>query len=217
MILPQFEYKRARSVADAVALYRKERGKAFYLAGGTDLIPLVKLRLREPKAVIDLKGIEDLKIIASRGGSLSVGANVTLFDLKKDPVIAAHFPALVESLERRPAKRSRCAARWVAISQGTRCLEYTSPLNGGRPGFLFQDGRKGCNVVRGAKACFANYCSDNAPRSSVRGAGEAHRARGERTVKRKAFSPGMRGTFCLGGGRGVEACAHPPQEDKGSL
>jgi len=74
MVLPKFEYKKARSVAEAVTLYKQQKGKARYLAGGTDLIPLIKHRLTTPRTVIDLKGIGELKSIDRRDGWLTVGA-----------------------------------------------------------------------------------------------------------------------------------------------
>lgn len=164
MILPQFEYKKARSVADAVALYKKQKGKARYLAGGTDLIPLIKLRLLTPRAVIDIKGIEDLKAVSSRGGSLSVGAGVTLFDLKNNPLTAGYFPALHESLEATACETLQMRGTLGGnILQDTRCLEHNQSLEWRTArGFCVKTGGRECNVVKGAKMCFANYCSDNA-------------------------------------------------------
>jgi len=220
MILPQFEYRRARSVADAVALYKKEKGKALYLAGGTDLIPLVKLRLQAPKAVIDLKGIEDLRIIASRGGSLSVGANVTLFDLKKDPVIAAHFPVLIESLEATACETLQMRGTLGGnILQGTRCLEYNQSLEWRKArGFCLKTGGRECNVVRGAKTCFANYCSDNAPSLISLGAQLRFTGPGgERTVKLESlFTGDARTPFAMEGGEVLTHILIPLKKTKGA-
>ena len=60
MILPGFEYRKAASVAEAIAFHNDFQGKARYLAGGTDLMPLLKYRLSTPAAVVDLKGIQEL-------------------------------------------------------------------------------------------------------------------------------------------------------------
>ena len=70
MILPKFDYKKAEDMATAIALYETSKGRARYLAGGTDLVPLLKLRLSRPAAIIDLKGIPQLKTISRKGGSL---------------------------------------------------------------------------------------------------------------------------------------------------
>ncbi len=165
MVLPEFEYKKANTVAKAVALYRAARGKAQYLAGGTDLIPLVKLKLSAPKTVIDLKGIEELKAITRSDGWLAIGANVTLFDLKNDPAIKGYFPALYESLDATSCETLQMRGTIGGnILQDTRCLEYNQSLEWRTArGFCFKMGGKECNVVKGAKSCFSNYCSDNAP------------------------------------------------------
>ncbi len=149
MILPKFEYKKAQSVAEAIALYKEQTGKAQYLAGGTDLIPLVKLRLSTPKAVIDLKGIEELKAISRRDGWLAIGANVTLFDLKNDPLIKKYFPALYESLDATSCETLQMRGTIGGnILQDTRCLQYNQSLEWRTArGFCFKMGGKACNVV----------------------------------------------------------------------
>lgn len=165
MVLPKFEYKKAQSVAEAVTLYKQQKGKARYLAGGTDLIPLIKHRLSTPKAVIDLKGIGELKTIDRRDGWLAVGANVTLFDLKNDPVTGTYFPALYESLDATSCETLQMRGTIGGnILQDTRCLEYNQSLEWRTArGFCLRMGGSECNVVKGARTCFANYCSDNAP------------------------------------------------------
>lgn len=165
MVLPKFEYKKAQSVAEAVTLYKQQKGKARYLAGGTDLIPLIKHKLSTPRAVIDLKGISELKRIDQRAGWLAVGANVTLFDLKNDPATGKYFPALYESLDATSCETLQMRGTIGGnILQDTRCLEYNQSLEWRTArGFCLRMGGSECNVVKGARTCFANYCSDNAP------------------------------------------------------
>ena len=67
------DYYRAGSVAEAVGLLEKHDG-AKLLAGGHSLIPLMKLRLAEPTALIDIGQISGLKGIESTGGTLKIGA-----------------------------------------------------------------------------------------------------------------------------------------------
>jgi 4-hydroxybenzoyl-CoA reductase subunit beta len=166
MILPKFEYKKAKSVAEAVALYNSQKGRARYLAGGTDLIPLIKLRLSAPTAVIDLKDIEELKAVSRKNdGWLAVGANVTLFALKNDPVVREYFPALYESLNATSCETLQMRGTIGGnILQDTRCLLYNQSLEWRKAkGFCWKMGGGTCNVVPNAKACFSNYCSDNTP------------------------------------------------------
>ena len=165
MVLSRFEYKKARDVADAIALYKARKGKAVYLAGGTDLIPLMKQKLSMPKAVIDLKGIDELRSVTSKGGYVEIGANVTLFELKNNAVIGDNFPALHESLEATACETLQMRGSIGGnILQDTRCLEHNQSLEWRTArGFCLRSGGKACNVVKGSKICFANYCSDNAP------------------------------------------------------
>ncbi len=220
MILPKFEYKKAQSVAGAIALYKDNKGKAHYLAGGTDLIPLVKHRLSAPAAIIDLKGIDELKAVTRRDGRLAIGANVTLFDLKNDPLVKENFPALYGSLE---ATSCETLQMWGTIGgnilQDTRCLLYNKSLEWRKArGFCFKMGGETCNVVPNARRCFSNYCSDNAPSlitlsAQVRLVGPL----GERTVKlEKIFSGDGRKPFNLLAGEILTEIGIPMKKTKGA-
>ena len=68
MFAPEFDYHRATSVAEAVELLSATDG-AKLIAGGHSLIPLLKLRLARPVALIDIGGINDLKTIAVEHGT----------------------------------------------------------------------------------------------------------------------------------------------------
>jgi 4-hydroxybenzoyl-CoA reductase subunit beta len=164
MILPKFDYKKAEDVASAIALYEGCKGQARYLAGGTDLVPLVKLRLSTPAAIIDLKGIPQLKTISRQGGRLLIGANVTLFELKNHAMVKEYFPALYESLDATSCETLQMRGTIGGnILQNTRCLLYNKSLEWRTArGFCYKMGGETCNVVPNAAACFSNYCSDNA-------------------------------------------------------
>src|SRR5438094_8220915 len=76
MYAPEFDYYRAGSVSEAAGLLRKYPGSKL-LAGGQSLIPMLKLRLAAPAAVIDIGRIRDLKGITAQGGTLRAGALTT--------------------------------------------------------------------------------------------------------------------------------------------
>ena len=61
MIPQEFEYEHPSSVADAIAMLGKHGGEARILAGGHSLVPLMKLRLAAPDALIDIGGIASLR------------------------------------------------------------------------------------------------------------------------------------------------------------
>lgn len=219
MILPQFEYHKAQSVAGAIALYRKYKGKARYCAGGTDLIPLLKQRLSAPAAVIDLKGIDELKTITRRKGVLIIGANVTLFDLKNNSIIREYFPSLYESLDATSCETLQMRGTIGGnILQDTRCIQYNKSLEWRTArGFCFKMGGKACNVVLNAQACFSNYCSDNAQAlitlsAKVRLKGP----KGERTVDlEKIFSGNGKTPFTIIPGEILTAILIPLKKTEG--
>ncbi len=77
MIPVKFDYKRASSVEEAVAMLRDANGDGRLLAGGHSLIPLMKLRLSEPSTLIDVGGIAGLSEIREVDGQIEIGALVT--------------------------------------------------------------------------------------------------------------------------------------------
>jgi len=220
MILPKLEYKKAQNISDAIAFYESTNGQVRYLAGGTDLIPLVKLRLSTPKAIIDLKGIEELKAISRRRGWLAIGANVTLFELKNNLMVREYFPALYKSLDVTSCETLQMRGTIGGnILQDTRCLFYNKSLEWRTArGLCLKMGGEKCNVVPNAKTCFSNYCSDNALSlvalsASVRLVGP----QGERKIKlEKIFSGDGRYPFTLAPGEILAEILIPAQRSKGA-
>jgi xanthine dehydrogenase YagS FAD-binding subunit len=84
-------------------------GEALALAGGTDLLSLMKDGIASPKRLVSLQHANDLKGISFRGDSgLRVGASVTLEELMESMEVREHYPALVQAAEgvRSPQIRS---------------------------------------------------------------------------------------------------------------
>ena len=76
MYAAEFDYHKADSVADALQLLGAHQG-AKLIAGGHSLIPLLKLRLSRPAALVDIGGIDDLKGISVNDGTVHIGALAT--------------------------------------------------------------------------------------------------------------------------------------------
>ena len=108
MYAPDFAYYRAGSVAEVGRLLRKHPG-AKLLAGGHSLIPLLKLRLAAPPALIDIGRLDELKGISVADGQVRIGALTTHAQLASSSELAGHAPALAEaaSLIGDPAVRNR--------------------------------------------------------------------------------------------------------------
>jgi carbon-monoxide dehydrogenase medium subunit len=96
MYAPDFAYYRAGSVAEAGALLQQHPG-AKLLAGGHSLIPLLKLRLATPAALIDIGRIAELRGISVADGRVRIGALTTHAALAASSELGEHCPALAQA------------------------------------------------------------------------------------------------------------------------
>ncbi|HLB39382.1 MAG TPA: xanthine dehydrogenase family protein subunit M [Actinomycetota bacterium] len=94
MLPSRFEYHRASSIEEALALLDRYGEDAKLLAGGQSLIPLLKLRFAAPEHLIDLNPIADLGAISERDGVLRIGALTRHNDLIRSAVIARGYPVI---------------------------------------------------------------------------------------------------------------------------
>ena len=108
MYASEFDYFRAGTVAEASDLLRKNPG-AKLLAGGHSLIPLLKLRLASPPALIDIGRVAELRGITVKDGTIRIGALTTHAELAASALLREHCPALAEAakLIGDPAVRNR--------------------------------------------------------------------------------------------------------------
>ena len=97
MIPTSFDYRRAGSVDEALALLREGGEDAKLLAGGHSLIPIMKQRLAEPSLLIDIGGIAELQGISCDGSEISIGAGTTHADLADSDLLASHAPVVAET------------------------------------------------------------------------------------------------------------------------
>jgi carbon-monoxide dehydrogenase medium subunit len=108
MFAADFDYYRAGSVAEAGQLLAQHPG-AKVLAGGHSLIPLLKLRLAAPGAVIDIGRIAELRGISNSGDTLRIGALTTHAEIASSADVRQHAAALAEAAGQigDPAVRNR--------------------------------------------------------------------------------------------------------------
>src|SRR2546423_12400189 len=86
------EYERASSVAHALSLLARYGPESRILAGGHSLIPMMKLRLAQPLALIDINDVGELGRISVEEHMLCIGALVRHADLLASAVAGEHFP-----------------------------------------------------------------------------------------------------------------------------
>ncbi len=97
MIPTSFEYRRAGSIDEALALLRDGGDEAKLLAGGHSLIPIMKQRLAEPGLLIDIGGIAELQGISCDGKEISIGAGTTHSELASSDLLAAYAPIVADT------------------------------------------------------------------------------------------------------------------------
>ncbi|RJE89093.1 FAD binding domain-containing protein [Paracoccus onubensis] len=158
-----FEYTRAETL-DAAMSAATEDGAI--LAGGTNLLDLMKIGVVNPTRLIDITRLP-LHDIEEHDGGLRIGAMVRNADLARHPVILSRFPAVAEALLSGASAQLRNAASTGGnIMQQTRCSYFQDPLspcNRREPG-------SGCAAIGGetrnhavlgwTEACIATHPSD---------------------------------------------------------
>jgi len=103
-----FDYQRAGSVAEAVAIYHHAED-ARYLAGGQSLIAALNFRLDAPGLLIDISRIASLRGIERLGDTIRIGAMTRHVEVMHDPLVATHLPLLRDAVASvaHPAIRNR--------------------------------------------------------------------------------------------------------------
>jgi xanthine dehydrogenase YagS FAD-binding subunit len=95
--MQSFEYANPSSVQEAVALLGAQWGQADVLAGGTDLLSLMKEHLHTPKRVVNIKNIKELEGIQKTGAGLRIGALATMDELAKNADVKSAYKSLSDA------------------------------------------------------------------------------------------------------------------------
>jgi len=158
-----FDYVRPAGLAQALAA-GAEAGSA-YLAGGTDLMPLWKVRAQTPLRVVDISRLPLAEIAA--GASLRLGALAHLSDVAGDADVASRWPLIAEAIAASASGQVRnMATVGGALLQRTRCAYFRGdalPCNKRQPGSGCgaRDGENRGHAIFGASAaCVATHPSD---------------------------------------------------------
>ena len=97
MISTQFDYQRATSVEDALSKLKEAGGDAKFIAGGHSLIPLMKLRLSEPRLLIDIARIPGLAGIRESGGRIEIGSGTVHHEVATSKLLEEQCPVLTDA------------------------------------------------------------------------------------------------------------------------
>jgi xanthine dehydrogenase YagS FAD-binding subunit len=163
-----FTYERARSPAEAAAAAARNPSAKF-IAGGTNLLDLMKLQIETPAHLIDVNGLALDKIEATEEGGLRIGALVRNTDLAADARVRRDYALLSRALLAGASGQLRNKATTAGnLLQRTRCpyfYDTNQPCNKRQPG-------SGCAAIGGfsrqlavigaSDACIATHPSDMA-------------------------------------------------------
>ncbi len=164
--MKSFTYERAKSPAEAAAAASRIQGAKF-IAGGTNLLDLMKLEIETPTHLIDVNGLALDKIETTPEGGLRIGALVRNTDLAADERVRRDYGLLSRALLAGASGQLRNKATTAGnLLQRTRCpyfYDTNQPCNKRRPG-------SGCAAIGGfsrqhavigaSEACIATHPSD---------------------------------------------------------
>jgi xanthine dehydrogenase YagS FAD-binding subunit len=168
-VMPAFDLLQPNSVAEARNLLEQHGSDAWILAGGLDSFDWLKDRIKRPKVVVDLSGIEELRGIRTTGDGIEIGAMTTLTEIVEHPVIKQKYGLLAEagSVVASPQIRNQ-GTIGGNVSQDTRCWYYRAGWPCYRAGgnICYADAPEGRNrehAILHADRCVAVNPSDTAP------------------------------------------------------
>lgn len=190
-----FTNSNARDPKQAATLSRDAHaaGKTVsFVAGGSDLLALVKERIVQPDVLINLRGLQNASQVTSSGGVVTIGAGITLDALSRHETIRAQFPALAEAAGSVATPQIRNVGTIGGnVAQRPWCWYYRNGFpcykNGGNQCFSFA-GENQFHAIFGGGPSYIVHPSDTAPAlmaldATFRIAGPS----GERTVSAKDF------------------------------
>jgi len=120
-----FEYGNPSSLSEAFGMLGNQWGDADVLAGGTDLLSLLKDHAYSSKRLVNIKGIRELEGIRKTPAGLRIGAIVTIDELARSPVVKSEYPALAEAAEGIPSPQIRhMGTVGGELCQRPRCWYY---------------------------------------------------------------------------------------------
>jgi len=158
--LPAFKLMRPATLAEAARLAAEPEARV--IAGGTGLLPNLRLGIGTPRTLVSLEGLEELRRIDFSKSHLRIGAGVTLQQLCRQeglPTVLKEAAASVAA----PGHRS-AATLGGNLCLDTRCVYYNQSEHWRRSNnYCLKHGGDTCHVAPQGKKCRAAYCGDLAP------------------------------------------------------
>ncbi len=149
--MKRFDYKRADSFEDAVAMAEEKENLSF-LAGGTDLLGVLKADIlpKSPETLVDLKRIPEAKGIREEDGVLKIGALTTLEEIESSALVKEKMPILADAARSVATPLIRSIGTIGGnICQDVRCWFYRYPHEAGGRLVCARKGGEQCYAIQG--------------------------------------------------------------------
>jgi len=167
--MPAFDRVQPDTAADAQKLLEQNGEDAWVMAGGLDSMDWLKDRIKKPKVLVDLSGVEELKGIRATGDGVEIGAMTTLTEIANHPAIQKDYSVLSQAVALVASPQIRNQGTLGGnVSQDARCWYYRDGWPCYRAGgnICYADtpvGRNREHAIFGANRCVAVHPSDSAP------------------------------------------------------
>ena len=168
-VMPAFDLYQPSSVGAAQKLLQQYGPDAWVMAGGLDSFDWLKDRIKRPKVLVDLSGIEELKGIRTTGDGIEIGAMTTLTEVVSNPIVREKYGLLAQGVELVASPQIRNQGTLGGnVSQDARCWYYRAGWPCYRAGgnICYADtptGRNREHAILNAERCVAVNPSDSAP------------------------------------------------------
>jgi len=193
-VMPAFELLQPTSIADAQKLLELHGQDAWVMAGGLDSFDWLKDRIRKPKVIVELSGIEELRGVRTTSDGIEIGAMTTLSEVVNNPIIKQKYGLLAQGAELVASPQIRNQGTLgVNVTQDARCWYYRGGWPCYRAGgnICYADTPEGRNrehAILHAELCVAVNPSDSAPALIALDAKFAMRTpKGERVVNAEDY------------------------------
>lgn len=171
--MKEFIHRDAKTVAEASAILAEYKGKAAVIAGGTDIIGVIKSNIIAgyPEAVVNIKTIPGLEYIKEEGGVLKIGTLSRISDIADSEIVKSSWPALATAASRVSSAILReMGTLGGNMCQRVRCWYFRMPHQTGGRIDCFRKGGALCYAVPGenqwyhsilaGQVCFAHFPGD---------------------------------------------------------
>ena len=168
-VMPAFDLLQPVSAAEAQSLLQQNAEDAWVMAGGLDSFDWLKDRIKKPKVLVDLSGVDELKGIRTSAEGIEIGAMTTLTEIANHPEIQRNYGVLSQAVALVASPQIRNQGTLGGnVSQDVRCWYYRGGWPCYRAGgnICYADtpvGRNREHAIFGANRCVAVHPSDSVP------------------------------------------------------